>query len=237
MGAVFDHKAWAGQSGPVYGDLAVGDITQLKVDGVLTDFIVVHQGNPSSAIYDASCDGTWLLAKEIYTLREFDDVENGYNTSGIHYYLNGVRPSYFGSFIDLLSSKAQNLIKEVKIPYYNAGDYYTKERGVAAKIFLLSNAELNLTTYGNSDISTEGTKLDYFDSEYSAKPLAYYNGAVTFYWLRSGRKNYPAYAAYVYSRNDRTYGTIASSTYTNTLTMSNGVRPCMIMPSNQKIIS
>ena len=42
---------------------AVGSIVKLKVDGTLRDFIVVHQGKPSS-LYDASCDGTWLLLKD-----------------------------------------------------------------------------------------------------------------------------------------------------------------------------
>jgi len=39
---------------------SVGSIVKIKISGTLRDFIVVHQGKPSS-IYDASCDGTWLL--------------------------------------------------------------------------------------------------------------------------------------------------------------------------------
>ena len=40
------------------GDMAVGSTVKIKVNGTLTDFIIVHQGNPDPGIYDASCDGT-----------------------------------------------------------------------------------------------------------------------------------------------------------------------------------
>ena len=44
---------------------AVGSTVKIKVNGTLRNFIVVHQGRPSS-LYDASCDGTWLLMEDIY---------------------------------------------------------------------------------------------------------------------------------------------------------------------------
>ena len=44
---------------------AVGSIIKLKVNGSAKDFIVVHQGKPSS-VYDDSCAGTWLLMQDIY---------------------------------------------------------------------------------------------------------------------------------------------------------------------------
>jgi hypothetical protein len=47
-------------------NIEVGSSVYLNVDGVKTEFLVVHQGNPNSSIYDASCDGTWLLMKNIY---------------------------------------------------------------------------------------------------------------------------------------------------------------------------
>ena len=50
--------------------MAVGSTVKLKVDGTLWDFIVVHQGRPSS-LYDVSCDGTWLLMKDIYKNRQW----------------------------------------------------------------------------------------------------------------------------------------------------------------------
>ena len=46
---------------------AVGSTVKLKVDGSLKEFIVVHQGKPSS-MYDESCNGTWLLMKDCYAM-------------------------------------------------------------------------------------------------------------------------------------------------------------------------
>ena len=37
------------------GAKGVGSVVKIKVNGTLRNFIVVHQGKPSS-IYDASCD-------------------------------------------------------------------------------------------------------------------------------------------------------------------------------------
>ena len=48
------------------GTKAVGSIVKIKINGVLTDFIIVHQGLPG-AMYDSSCDGTWVLMKDCYT--------------------------------------------------------------------------------------------------------------------------------------------------------------------------
>jgi hypothetical protein len=50
------------------GTLAVGSSLYLNVGGVRKEFLVVHQGLPSS-IYDDSCNGTWLLMKDIYENR------------------------------------------------------------------------------------------------------------------------------------------------------------------------
>ena len=42
------------------GTKSVGSIVKLKENGAAVNYIVVHQGKPSSS-YDSSCDGTWLL--------------------------------------------------------------------------------------------------------------------------------------------------------------------------------
>ncbi len=44
------------------GSKAVGSIVKLNFDGAMREFLVVHQGKPSS-LYDESCNGTWLLMK------------------------------------------------------------------------------------------------------------------------------------------------------------------------------
>lgn len=40
------------------GELPVGSSVYMNVDGSRREFIIVQQGNPNPAIYDASCDGT-----------------------------------------------------------------------------------------------------------------------------------------------------------------------------------
>lgn len=63
---------------------AVGSIVKLKVNGAAKEFIVVHQGKPSS-LYDDSCNGTWLLMKDIYENRVWQSGNiNKYESSDIH---------------------------------------------------------------------------------------------------------------------------------------------------------
>ena len=70
------------------GSKAVGSIVKLKVNGTAKEFIVVHQGKPSS-VYDESCNGTWLLMKDCYENRAWHSSNvNKYESSDIHSYLN-----------------------------------------------------------------------------------------------------------------------------------------------------
>ena len=65
------------------GSMSVGSTVKLKLGGTARDFLVVHQGLPSS-MYDSSCNGTWLLLKDIYTTRTWDSSNNDYKNSDIH---------------------------------------------------------------------------------------------------------------------------------------------------------
>ena len=70
------------------GTKAVGSIVKLTVGGTLRNFIIVHQGKPSS-MYDESCNGTWLLMKDVYETRQWHSSNvNDYANSTIHSYLN-----------------------------------------------------------------------------------------------------------------------------------------------------
>ena len=92
--------------------LSVGSTVFLNIEGGKRDFIIVNQGLPSSD-YDNSCNGTWLLMKEIYEQREWSDVlstSTSYSKSTIHNYLNS-------KFLELLDPDIQDVIKLVKIPY------------------------------------------------------------------------------------------------------------------------
>lgn len=227
MGAVFDHKAWR-HAGNTYGSLSVGDITQLNVNGVAKNFIVVHQGNPDSSLYDSSCDGTWLLMEDIYEKDTWNDDYNIYEGSYVKLDCT--------AFENKLDSAVQSAIKSVKIPYVNGtgsgGSVASGANGLNCKIFLLSGYEVGFTTSDNQNFPVDGAKLDYFDSGTGetacAKRIAKINGSNCTWWLRSP---YKKNAVNGWQIRD------TGGFLTTRITSKSGVRPCFIMPSNQKIFS
>ena len=92
------------------GSKAVGSIVKIGVNGALREFIIVHQGLPSS-MYDASCDGTWVLMKDCYENRQWNSaLSNNYANSTIHSYLND-------TFLNLVDINIRTQIKQAKIPH------------------------------------------------------------------------------------------------------------------------
>lgn len=200
---------------------AIGSTIKLKVNGSAKDFIVVHQGKPSS-VYDDSCNGTWLLMKDIYESRQWHSSNtNDYANSTIHSYLNG-------TFLAMFNSNIQKAIKQVKLPYRKGSGTSTTvtsgSNGLSAKIFLLSATE---TSFSFSYMpSGEGAELAYFkgcaDNSSDSKRVAYLNGSATFWWLRSpGCSNFGG-ALCVDSDGDWGSGYCSSSF---------GIRPALILPS------
>ena len=200
---------------------AIGSTIKLKVNGSAKDFIVVHQGKPSS-VYDDSCNGTWLLMKDIYESRQWHSSNtNDYANSTIHSYLNS-------TFLAMFDSNIQKAIKQVKLPYRKGSGTSTTvtsgSNGLSAKIFLLSATE---TSFSFSYMpSGEGAELAYFkgcaDNSSDSKRVAYLNGSATYWWLRSPGCNYFSYALYVSSNGD--WGSDYCSS-------SDGIRPALILPS------
>ena len=202
------------------GTKAVGSIVKIKVNGAAKDFIIVHQGLPSSA-YDASCNGTWLLMKDIYTTSTFSNNNNSYKDSSIHSYLNG-------TFFNLIDGDIRNAIKQVKIPYQNGtgsgGSLATGSNGLSTKVFLLSGYEVGWTTSDNSYFPKDGAKLDYFGSGSggNSKRVAYNGSSAAVWWLRSPRTGSTGNVWYVNSDGSYNYSWYYSSY---------GVRPAFILPS------
>lgn len=201
---------------------AIGSTIKLKVNGSAKDFIVVHQGKPSS-VYDDSCNGTWLLMKDIYENRQWHSSNtNDYANSTIHSYLNS-------TFLNLFESNIKKAIKQVKLPYRKGSGTSTTvtsgSNGLSAKIFLLSATEtsFNFSSYMPSG---EGAELAYFkgcaDNSADSKRVAYLNGSATGWWLRSPGCGGFGYALGVGSGGDW-LGSDCSG--------SGGIRPALILPS------
>lgn len=200
---------------------AVGSTVKLTVNGKAREFIVVHQGKPSS-VYDESCNGTWLLMKDIYENRVWQSGNiNKYESSDIHSYLNN-------TFLKLFDSNIQGAIKQVKLPYRkNGGSGGTTQQGangLPCKIFLLSAPEVH---YEHSYIdSGEGAVLSYFAScvtnNADSKRVAYLNGSAAIWWLRSPYTDDTNYVWHVCTNGD--YGNDLASN-------SHGIRPALVLPS------
>lgn len=200
---------------------AIGSTIKLKVNGSAKDFIVVHQGKPSS-VYDDSCSGTWLLMKDIYENRQWHSSDtNDYANSTIHSYLNS-------TFLAMLDSNIQKAIKQVKLPYRKGSGTSTTvtsgSNGLPAKIFLLSATEMSFNfSYMPSG---EGAELAYFkgcaDNSSDSKRVAYLNGSAADWWLRSPVCLSSGSALCVGSDGD--WGGYSCS-------YSGGVRPALILPS------
>lgn len=195
--------------------LNIGDSVYLNINGVKTEFFVVHQGLPSDSLYDSSCEGTWLLMKGSYFSGVvWSDSNNGYDSSNIHSYLNE-------TFLGMFDNSIQTAIKEVKIPYGNSsGSYLTGSSGLTAKIFLLSECEV-----GDS-IATDGALLDYFNVDADsilATRICYREGNATNWFLRSPMRDMPGYIRGITPSGE--YGVFE-------INSARGVRPALILDSS-----
>lgn len=161
--------------------LAVGETVKLMEDGAEVEFLVVHQGLPGS-IYDASCEGCWLLRKNVKENRVWTTTNyNQYAASTVNTWLNN---DYINSF----GALEQSLIKTVKIPYVNGtgsgGFVASGANGLSVKALLLSARE----THGTSNYFHEdGEVLSYFTGyeDDASRRIAYLDGVADYWWFRS----------------------------------------------------
>ena len=210
-------------TGVLASSLAVGSTVKLMEGGTAVEYLVVNQGIPeNSDLYDASCDGTWLLRKDIRELLAYNSSENNsYKESAAHNYIND-------TFLNLFGGMEQTVIKQVKIPYVNGtvgAGIASGASGLSAKAFLLSGYEIGI---GGADyLPRDGAKLDYFDQIAGADPkrIAYLNGSASFWWLRSPYTYRASTTNVWYVYNNGGCNTIRS-------TYQYGVRPAVILPSN-----
>ena len=218
-------RATKPSTGVLASDLPVGSVVKLMESGTAVEYLVVNQGIPSNSdLYDASCDGTWLLRKDIHSNRQWATSNvNKYESSAINTWLNG---DYFSS----LGTVEQATIKQVKIPYRNGGMDQSGADGLLCKIFLLSGYEVGWTTRDNSDFPGDGAKLSYFEPRTSSfadnKRIAYLNGSATVWWIRSPLIYNTTSAVWLVTSDGSYNGGNANSSY--------GIRPALVLPSTAK---
>ena len=221
------------QGGILASDLLVENTVKINENGVPVEYIVVHSGLPSS-IYDSSCNGLWLLRKEIPENMRMDVGYTGtkgmYEYSEVDEYLNG-------TWMDRYDSNVLSAISQVKIPYRAEGTLGTTKTGadgLSRKVFLLSAVEIGFVTGNNGiDMPDDGVKLDYFISGISEDAIAKrmtninesYNGNdFCNWWTRSA----PLYL----NENGSIIATSNGTPQQGTSSGEWGVRPALIVPFN-----
>lgn len=210
---------------------SVGSVVKIKVNGTLREFLVVHQGKPSSS-YDDSCNGTWVLMKDIYTTKTWGNSSNEYADGTIHSYLNG-------EFLNLIDSNIRGTIKQVKVPYVikfggtstSNVELGTGANGLSCKVFLLSGYECGWTTSASVSFPKDGAKLAYFGYDYdgASTRIANYGGTASNWWTRS---------AYTGSRSEHAWANSnVGKCLWHSRTYSYGIRPAMVLPSSTLFVN
>lgn len=212
-------------TGVLASSLAVGSTVKLMEGGTAVEYLVVNQGKPSgSSLYDDSCDGTWLLRKDIHSERQWAfSNDNVYTRSAINTWLNG-------DFFNTLGSIEQASVKQVKIPYCTGGGDTTINsgaNGLSVKVFLLGCYEVGWTTSDYSLFNVDGAKLEYFipstGSAADNKRTAKLNGREQQWMTRTP----------VGDGNGAEFVVTSSGSYDTGLSKtSDGVRPALVLPGN-----
>lgn len=198
-------KLWYQRNSPL-GSLAVGSSVYFAVNGKRCEWIIAHQGLPGR-MYDASCDGTWLLMKNIYVKRLYNTTDNSYD-----YFDRGMTSYLKKTFDGLIDGNVKSLVRTVKIPAHKNGNSYVSSgaNGLSVNSFLLSFTEVGFKT---SAAEVEGAKLDYF-TDASSRAI----GSV--WWTRSSDPDSDDGVLVVNAKGGYTsYGYFSSQ----------GVRPALIM--------
>ena len=114
--------------------LPVGSKIKFAVGGVDYNWLIVNIGNPDTGMYDASCNGVWLLIENLYDAHVWDStLNNDYQSSDMNSWLNN-------DFYNSIESIVKSQIVQVKIPYVNGtggSPIATGSNGLSVKVFLL----------------------------------------------------------------------------------------------------
>ena len=204
------------------GSVAVGTVVKINESGVPVNYIVVNQGLPS-AMYDASCDGTWVLRQDIYKL-------DAWNTNNYNALSGSDIISDMADMLSLYDSFIQSSIKTVKIPYCEGGGTSTIRsggNGLQCQIFPLSGYEIGFTNSVAPYLPIDGAVLSYFNGTNSTgndtKRIFNYNNSPAQWWLRSPFFN---------KNNASVNVTVSGGFSTNSPNTYLGIIPAFILQQN-----
>ena len=219
----FATRGLLGPSSTNAGDIDVGTEVILNENGQPVNYLIVNQGIPeNSPLYDASCEGTWLLRKDIAEERYWHSSKsNAYGPSDINAYLNG-------DWLDRYGPAVLEAIVQAKIPYVNgtgSSPVASGANGLSVKAFLLGGYEVGFTQSDLQYFPIDGAKLSYFDAGNNGaannKRIAYLNSSAARWWLRSPDTNYIYYPFFILDSGQYSYASCQNSY---------GVRPALILP-------
>ena len=188
----FATRGLLGPSGTNAGDIDVGTEVILNENGQPVNYLIVNQGIPeNSPLYDASCDGTWLLRKDIREL-------GAWNASGVNTLPGSTIMTTMAGYVDDYDPNVQEAIKTVKIPYCVGNGSATVNsgaNGLECKLFPPSAIELGYGGLANAP--NDGAILQYFPygtvAEGFTKRIANFNGEASNWYTRSpvAKENLP----------------------------------------------
>ena len=164
------------------GTIPIGGVIYLNENGSPVPYIVVNRGIPeNSGLYDSSCNGTWVLRKDVLKNAVWD-AGNSNVVQGADIF------STMAGLLTLYDSNVQSAIKTVKIPYAVGGGSTTIKsgaNGLQCKIFPLSTCEMGFDPV--SYVPRDGATLSYFEGlgNFDQKRIAYLNSVAVEWHLRS----------------------------------------------------
>ena len=199
-------------------DVAVETVVNLNEDGKPVNYIVAHQGSPSSAYYGFE-NVTSVLRQDIHSNRIWNSTKNKYEDSDIDTWLNG-------PFLNLLDEDIRAQIKTVRIPYAageRGSNIQTGANGLSAKAFLPSCKEVNASAAG----PVLGVPFSYFNGANNSKRIAKLNGSAAKWWTRTPNESETVYGVYAINEDGTTTGWSCDGSHGKY-----GVRPVLPLSSD-----
>lgn len=199
------------------GELSLGSSVYMNVAGSPREFILINNTAPESTDfykYDSSCNGAWLLMKNIYAEMPWDSSGDAmsYVESDICKFLND-------DFFLLFDEEIRSIIKTVKLPCegYDTSriKYYENAQ---LRVFLLSKNELICGWFES-------------DSNYDYYRIATYNSQRTTWYCRdmtAGINDYDESTWHVLAEIIPESGVL---NHGSPITITRGIRPAIVLPN------